>query len=224
MQATSTGDRTEECTDDLTDNPSPPNKKQKVAKDVIHVDRPELLEANLKGGVNENKRKMSDEAVVVYQRVQAASTFRDDAVVVHMPGEAASRLRPPAQPASKLRDDAMVVNPPGRPASKLKWRGKKASKKNPASKEVKKVIAPHQPCNDHEREEAKKRGKFFGYLNFPSGRKTKMSAASLPVETIETITADVTPPRVDVSQTSRCSYTNYETGLSLSLVLVTVTR
>ena len=52
MQATSTGDRTEECTDDLTDNPSPPNKKQKVAKYDIHVDRPELPEANLKGGVN----------------------------------------------------------------------------------------------------------------------------------------------------------------------------
>ena len=55
MQATSTGDRTEERTDDLTDNPSPPNKKQKVAKDDIHVDRPYLPEAHLKGGVNENK-------------------------------------------------------------------------------------------------------------------------------------------------------------------------
>ena len=65
--------------------------------------------------MNENKRKMSD-----------------DAVVVHMPGEAASRLRPPAQPASNLCGDAVVVHPPGLPASKLKWRGEKASKKNPA--------------------------------------------------------------------------------------------
>ena len=75
------------------------------------------------------------------------------------------------------------------------------------------MIAPNQPRNDHEKKEAKKRGTIFGYLNFPSGRKTKTSAASLPVETIETITADVTPSRVAVSQTSRCSYTNYETGL-----------
>ena len=86
MQATSTENHAEERTDNRTDDPSPPNKKQKVAKDVIHVDRPELLEANLKGGVNENKRKRSNDAVVVYQRVQAALTFRDDAVVVHMPG------------------------------------------------------------------------------------------------------------------------------------------
>ena len=137
----------------------------------------------------------------MYQRGQAASTFRDDNVVVHIPGEAASRLRPPAQPASKMRDDAVVVHPPGRPASKLTWRGNNASKKNPASKKVKKVIAPHQPRNYHEREEAKKRGTIFGYLKFPSGRKTKKPAASLPVETIETITADVTTPRVAVSQT-----------------------
>ena len=129
MQATSTGDCTEERTDDRTDNPSPPNKKQKVAKDDIHVDRPDLSEAKLKGVMNENKRKMSDDAVVVYQRGQAASTFRDDAVVVHMPGEEASRLRPPAQPASNLRSDAVVVHPPGLLASKLKWRGDKASKK-----------------------------------------------------------------------------------------------
>ena len=132
MHATSTGDRTEERTDDRTDNPSPLNKKKKVAKDDIHVDRPELPEANLKGGVNENKRKMSDAAVVVYQQGQAASTFRDDAVVVHILGEAASRLCPPVQPASNLRGDAAVVHPPGLPASKLKWRGNKASKKNPA--------------------------------------------------------------------------------------------
>ena len=33
------------------------------------------------------------------------------------------------------------------------------------------------------------------------------------VETIETITADVTPPRVAVSQTSRYSYRNYKSGL-----------
>ena len=59
MQATRTGDRTEDCTDDRTDNPSPPNKKQKVAKDAINVDRPDLPEANLKGGVNENKRDKS---------------------------------------------------------------------------------------------------------------------------------------------------------------------
>ena len=51
-------------TDDRTDDPIPLNKKQKVAKDVKHVDRPELPEANLKGGVNENKRKRSDDAVV----------------------------------------------------------------------------------------------------------------------------------------------------------------
>ena len=86
MQATSTDDRTKERTDDQTDNLSPPNKKLKVAKDAIHVDRPELPEANLKGGVHENKWKRSDDAVVVYQRGQAASMFRDDAVVVHMPG------------------------------------------------------------------------------------------------------------------------------------------
>ena len=79
MQATITGDHTEESRDDRTDNPSPPNKKQKVSKDDIHVDRPDLPEANLKGGVNENKRKMTDDAVVGYQRRQAASTFRDDA-------------------------------------------------------------------------------------------------------------------------------------------------
>ena len=75
------------------------------------------------------------------------------------------------------------------------------------------MIAPHQTRNDHEREEAKNRGTIFGYLKFPSGRKTKTPPESLPVETIETITADVTPPRVAVSQTSCCSYTNYETGL-----------
>ena len=132
MQATSTGDRTEERTDDRTDNPSPPNKKQNVAKDNIHVERLDLPEANLKRGVNENKRNTSDDTVVVYKRGQAASTFRDDAVVVHMPGEAASRLLPPAQPASNLRGDAVVVHPPGLSASKLKWRGNKASKKNPA--------------------------------------------------------------------------------------------
>ena len=56
-------------------------------------------------------------------------------------------------------------------------------------------------------------GHFFGYLKFPSGRKTKTPAASLPVETFETITADVTPPRVAVSQTYRYSYKNYESGL-----------
>ena len=112
MQATSTGDCTEERTDDRTDNPSPPHKKQKVAKDDIHMDRPELPEANLKGGVNENKQKRSDDAVVVYQQLQAVSTFRDDAVVMHMPGEVASRLRPSEQPASKLLDDAVVVHPP----------------------------------------------------------------------------------------------------------------
>ena len=139
----------EERTDDRTDNPSPRNKKQKVVKDAIHVDRPELPEANLKGGVNENKRKISNDAVVVYQQGQAASTFRDDAVVVHMPGETASRLRPPAQPASKLRDDAVVVHPAGRPASKLKWRGNKAYNKKPASKKEKNVIDPHQTRNDH---------------------------------------------------------------------------
>ena len=49
MQSTSMGDHTEERTDNLTDNPSPPNKKQKVAKDDIHVDIPDLPEANLKG-------------------------------------------------------------------------------------------------------------------------------------------------------------------------------
>ena len=60
MQATSTGDHTEERTDDQTDNQSPLKKKQKVAKDNIHaVDRPELPEASLKGGVNENKRDKS---------------------------------------------------------------------------------------------------------------------------------------------------------------------
>ena len=96
-------------------------------------------------------------------------------------------MRPPAQPASNLGGDAVVVHPPGLPASKLKWRGNRASKKNLASKNVKEVIAPHQPHNDHEREEDKKRGTIFGYLKFPSGRKTKTSAASLPVETIETI-------------------------------------
>ena len=132
MQATSTDDRMEERIENQTDDPSPPNKKQKVAKDVIHVDRPELPEANLNGGLNEKNRKRSNAAVVVYQRGQAASTFRNDALVVRMPGEAASRLRPPAQPASKFRDDTVVVHPPGRPASKLKWRGNKASKKNPA--------------------------------------------------------------------------------------------
>ena len=136
MQATSTDDRTEERTDDRTDDPSPPNKKQKVAKDDIHVDRPDLPEANLKQGVNENKWKTINDTVVVYKRGQAASTFRDDAVVVHMPGEEASRLRPPAQPASNSRGDAVVVHPPGLPASKLKWRGNKASKKNPASKKT----------------------------------------------------------------------------------------
>ena len=98
--------------EDWTDNPSPPNKKQKVAKGAIHVDRPELPEANLKGGVNENKRNRRNDAVVVYQQGQAASTFRNDAVVVHIPGEAASRLRPSEQPASKLLDDAVVVHPP----------------------------------------------------------------------------------------------------------------
>ena len=91
-----------------------------MAKGAIHVDRPELLEANLKGGVNEKKRKRSNDAVVVYQQGQAVSTLHDDALVVHIPEEAASRLRLPAQPASKLRDDAVVVHPPGRPASKLK--------------------------------------------------------------------------------------------------------
>ena len=53
MQATSTDDRMEERIENQTDDPSPPNKKQKVAKDAIHVDRPDLPEANLKGGVNE---------------------------------------------------------------------------------------------------------------------------------------------------------------------------
>ena len=76
-----------------------------------------------------------------------------------------------------------------------------------------KLLALRQPRNDHEREEAKKRVTIFGYLKFPSGRKTKTPASSLPVETIETINADVTPPRVAVSQTSRCSYSNYESGL-----------
>ena len=75
------------------------------------------------------------------------------------------------------------------------------------------MIAPQQPRNDHEMEEAKKRGTIFGYLKIPSGRKTKTPAASLPVETVETITTDVTPPRVAVSQTCRCSYSNYESGL-----------
>ena len=75
--------------------------------------------------------------MVVYQQGQEASTFRDDNVVVHMPVEAASRLRLPAQPASKLRDDAVVVHSPRRLASKLKWRGNKASKKKPASKKLK---------------------------------------------------------------------------------------
>ena len=70
---------------------------------------------------------------------------------------------------------------------------------------------------------AKKGGTIFGYLEFPSGRKTKTSAASLPVETIETITADVTPPRVAVSQTSRCSYKNYETGLKKEAMYCGVT-
>ena len=72
--------------------------------------------------------------MVVYQRGQAVSTFRDDAEVVHIPGEVVSRLRPPEQPASKLCDDAVVVHLPGRPASKLKWRGNKASKQTSASK------------------------------------------------------------------------------------------
>ena len=195
--------------DDRMNDPSPPNKKQKMTKDAIHVDRPDSPEANLKRGVNEKKLKMSDDAVVVYQWGQAASMFCGNALVVHMPGEAASRLRLPAQPASKLRGDAVVVHPPGRPASKLKWRGDKASKKIQHQKKGKKVIAPHQPRNDHEREEAKKRGTIFGYLKFPSGRKTKTPAESLPVETIETITTDVTPPRVDVSQTSLYPYNNY---------------
>ena len=115
--------------DNRTDNPSPPNKKKNVAKDNIHVERLDLPETNLKRGVNENKRKTSDDTVVVYKRGQAASTFRDDAVVVHMPGEAASRLRPPAQPASNLRGDAVVVHPPGLPASKLKWRGTRRPRK-----------------------------------------------------------------------------------------------
>ena len=137
--------------------------------------------------------------MVVYQQGQEASTFRDDNVVVHMPVEAASRLRPLEQPASKLRDDAVVVHPPGRPTSKLKWRGNKASKKKASIKKVKNVIAPHQPRNEHAREEAKKRGTIFGYLKFPSGRKKRTPAASLPVDTIETITADVTPPIVAVS-------------------------
>ena len=75
------------------------------------------------------------------------------------------------------------------------------------------MIAPHQPRNYYEREEANKRGTIFGYIKFPSGRKTKTPAASLPVEKIETITADATPPRVAVSQTSRYSYSNYEIGL-----------
>ena len=96
------------------------------------MERPDLPEAKLKGGVNENKRKMSDDALVVYQRRQAASKFCDEAVVVHMPGESASRFRPPEQPASNLRGDAVVVHPPGLPASKLKWRGDNTSKKNPA--------------------------------------------------------------------------------------------
>ena len=78
---------------------------------------------------------------------------------------------------------------------------------------MKKLISPHQPYNYHEREEAKKRGEIFGYLKFPSGRKTKTPASSLPVNTIETITADITPPRVAVSQTSCYSYRNYESGL-----------
>ena len=60
--------------------------------------------------------------------------MNDAAVVVHMPGEAASRLRPPEQPASNLRGDAAVAHPPGLPASKLKWRGNEASEKNPACK------------------------------------------------------------------------------------------
>ena len=123
MQGTSTDDRTEERTDDRKDDLSPPNKKQKVTKDAIHVDRPDLPEANLKGGVNENKRKMSNDAVVVYHQGQAASTLRAHAVVVHMPREAASRLRLLAQPASNLHGDAVVVHPPRLPASKLKWRG-----------------------------------------------------------------------------------------------------
>ena len=55
MQATSTDNHTEERTDDRTDDPIPPNKKQKVTKDAIHVDRPELPDANLKGGVNEKQ-------------------------------------------------------------------------------------------------------------------------------------------------------------------------
>ena len=50
-------------------------------------------------------------------------------------------------------------------------------KKNPVLKKVKKVIAPHQTRNDHEREEAKKKGTIFGYLKFPSGRKTNDAAA-----------------------------------------------
>ena len=91
--------------------------------------------------------------------------------------------------------------------------GEQGVQENPASKKLKKVIAPHQPRNYHEREEAKNRGKFFDYLKFPSGRKKKMPAASLPVEKIETITADVTPPRFAVSQTSRYYYSNYESGL-----------
>ena len=96
---------------------------------------------------------------------------------------------------------------------KVKVEGEQDVQKNPAPKNLKKVIAHHQPCNDYEREEAKNRGTIFGYIKFPSGRKTKTPAASLPVETIETITADVTPPRVAVSQTSRYSYSNYEIGL-----------
>ena len=67
--------------------------------------------------------------MVVYQQGQAASTLRDDAVVVHMPGKAAPRLRLPSQPASKLRDDAVVVHPPGRTASKLKWGGTRLPRK-----------------------------------------------------------------------------------------------
>ena len=72
----------------------------------------------------------------MYHQGKAASTLRDHAVVVHMPGEAASRLRPLAQPASNLRGDAVVVHPPGLPASKLKWRGGGGVQEKPSIKKV----------------------------------------------------------------------------------------
>ena len=46
MQATSTEERMEERTEERTGNLITPNNKQKVTKDAIYVDIPDLPEAN----------------------------------------------------------------------------------------------------------------------------------------------------------------------------------